>query len=397
MSWSNSAGARPAAGLLFAVFALSLGSAAYAAGTGAACTERAVETDPAAVIAPCTTLLQKPDLSAAARSQALFIRGQAYHHTKQFQLAQWDYDAALKLTPDNDAIYPSRANIALRLGRFDEAIALLKRSLAINPKNAHALRIVGTILKDMGRLDEAIHYFSMALDADPNEAYALLFRSYAYQLQRRFDLALQDADKLVAMPADEINLRGYLDNHGVKRDFHIKALKNRAEIYSDTGKHDLAERDLTAAVNYKRTADSLEARGAFLMERPGQQQRALDDLQAATALDPHMLQAFYFKGAVLVELKRYQEALAALDRALTIRPDYDYALRMRAITYRALGQADLAARDLQQVVVESPRLASLTIQSLQVAGYLPSGEMPNGLTPQLRDAIHACMLDPTCN
>lgn len=395
MRWDSIAGATPATGVLFALFAFS--TVSHAAGTGAACTQRAVEADPAAVIAPCTTLLQKPDLSAAARSQALFIRGQAYHHTKQLQPAQWDYDAALKLAPDNDAIYPSRANVALRFGRFEEAVAFLKRGLAINPKNAHSLRMVGIILKDMGRLDEAIRYFSMALDADPNDAYALLFRSYAYQQQRRFDLALQDADKLVAMPADKINLQGYLDNHGVKRDFHIKALKNRAGIYSDTAKYDLAERDLTAAVSYNRTADSLEARGAFLMERPGQQQRALDDLQAATALNPHMLQAFYFKGAVLVELKRYQEALTALDQALTIRPGYDYALRMRSMTYRALGQTDLAARDLQQVVVESPRLASLTIQSLQVAGYLPSGEMPDGLTPQLKDAIHACMLDPACN
>lgn len=395
MRWSGIAGAAPSAGLLFALFASS--TISHAADTAAACTQRAVETDPAAVIAPCTALLQKPNLSDTDRSQALFIRGQAYHHTKQIQLAQWDYDAALRLAPGNDAIYPSRANVALRLGRFDEALGFLKRGLAVNPKNAHALRIVGLILRDTGRIDEAIRYFSMALDADPNEAYALLFRSYAYQDQRRFDLALQDADKLVAMPPDEINLQGFLAPDGVKHDFHIKALKNRAEIYSDTSKYDLAERDLNAAVNYKRTADSLEARGAFLMERPGQQQRALGDLQAATALDQHSLQAFYFKGAVLVELKRYQEALAALDQALTIRPNYDYALRMRAITYRALGQADLAARDLQQVVVGSPRLASLTIHSLQVSGYLPSGEMPNGLTPQLRDAIKACMLDPACN
>lgn len=397
MKRSNGAGARAAAVLVSAVFAFSLIPAGYAAEATAACTQRAMMTDPAAVIAPCTALLQKPDLSAAARSQTLYIRGQAYHRTQQIQLAQWDYDAALKLAPDNDALYPSRANVALRLGHFDEALTFLKRGLAINPKNAHALRMVGIILKDMGRLDEAIRYFSMALDADPNDAYALLFRSYAYQNEHRFELALQDADRLVAMPADRINLQGYLDGRGIMRDFHIKALKSRAEIYAATSKYDLAERDLDAAVAYKRSADSLEARGAFLMERPGQQQRALGDLQAATALDPRALLAFYFKGAVLVELKKYQEALAALDQALAIRPGYDYALRMRAMTYRALGQTDLAARDLQQLVVESSRLAPMTIQSLQVAGYLPAGQMPNGLTPALRDAIHACMLDPTCN
>jgi tetratricopeptide (TPR) repeat protein len=397
MRWDGIAGAKPAAGLLFALFALWPVTASHAAEAVAACTQLSVETDPAAVIAPCTALLKTPDLSAAARGQELFIRGQGYHHTKQLELAQWDYDAALKLTPDNDAIYPSRANVAFRLGHFEEAVAFLRRGLAINPKNAHALRMVGVILRNMGRPDEAIRYFSMALDVDPNEANALLFRSYAFQNERRFDLALQDAGKLVAMPPEKINLQGFLDNDGVKRDFHILALSNRADIFSAIGKFDLAQRDLDDAVNYKRTADSLEARGEFLMGRPGERQRALDDLQAATALDPNMLQAFYLKGAVLFDLKRYQDAVVALDRALTISPNYDYALRMRAKVYRALGQTDSAVRDLQQAVVESPRVAALTIRTLKMSGYLPSGEMPNGLTPELRDAIHACMLDAACN
>lgn len=397
MRWDGIAGMKPAASVLFTLFAFWPVTAPLAAETVAACTQLSVESDPAAVIAPCTALLKKSDLSDAARGQALFIRGQAYHHTKQLQLAQWDYDAALKLTPDNDTIYPSRANVAYRLGHFDEAVALLKRGLAINPKNAHALRMVGAILRNAGRTDEAIRYFSMALDVDPQDANALLFRSYAYYHERRFDLALQDAGKLVAMPPDKINLQGYLNNDGVKEDFHILALGNRADIFSAIGKFDLAEQDLDAAVDYKRTAESLEARGEFLMSRPGELPRALEDLQAATALDPNMLQAFYIKGAVLFDLKRYQDAVAALDRALIIYPNYDYALRMRAKAYRALGQTDSAVRDLQQAVAESPRVAAMTIRTLKVAGYLPSGEMPNGLTPELKDAIHACMLDATCN
>jgi tetratricopeptide (TPR) repeat protein len=356
-----------------------------------------MELNPSSVIASCSALLEKSDLAASARSQALFVRGQAYHRTKQLERAERDYDAALKLTPNNDAIYPSRANVALRLGRADEAVAFLKRGLAINPKNAHSLRMVGVILRDVGQPGEAIRNFSTALEVDPNDANTLLFRSYAYQDEHRFDLALQDASKLVAMPPDEINLQGYLDGHGVERDFHIVALTDRADIFSAIGKYDLAERDLDAAVAYKRSAASLEARGEFLMDRPGQQQRALDDLEAATKLAPEMPRAFYSKGAVLVDLKRYDEALAALDRALAIRPNYDYALRMRAITYRALGKTDLAVKDLEDAVVTSPRVAEWALRSLQVAGYWSYGEIPHSLTPGLQDAIRACMLDTTCN
>jgi tetratricopeptide (TPR) repeat protein len=394
MTRTGRAGRILAVGVLLA---LSANASSDAADNTSGCTQPAVEVDAAAVIAPCTALLETPDLSDATRSLALFIRGQGYHRTKQLELALRDYEAALKLTPNNDAIYPERANVALRLGHFEEWMALLKRALAINPKNARALRMIGAYLRDAGQLDQAIQYLSMALDADPAEAHALLFRSYIYQTQKRFDLALRDANALVAMPAAEINRKGYLGLDGVKHDFHIMALGNRADIYSAIGKYDLAEQDLDAAVDYKRSAASLEARAEFLMDRPGQQQRALDDLDAATTLDPDRLHALYLKGAVLVDLKRYDEALAALDRALTISPNYDFALRLRAIAYRALGKTNLAVQDLEHAVVTSPRVAAMTIRSLQIAGYWPYGETPRALTPGLQDAIRACMLDNDCH
>ncbi len=399
MARTGTVGSILAAGLLLA---LSASGVCDAADNSAACTQDAVEVDWAAVIAPCTMLLQKSDLSNTARSQALFIRGQGYHRTKQLWLAQQDYDAALKLTPDDDALYPKRANVAFRLGHPEEALAFLQRALALNPKNAHAIRMIGRVLEWTRRNDDAIKYYTMALDVDPREADALLFRSQVYQRERRYDLARKDADALVTMPADAINRQGYLDENGIKRDFHIIALSNRADIYAATGKYDLAERDLDAAVAYKRSAESLVARGRFLMNRPDQQQRALDDLEAATTLDPDNPKAFYLKGAVLADLKRYVAALAALDRALanpalTTSSDYGYALRSRAITYRALGKTDLAVKDLEDAMVACQCVANMTLRSLQIAGYLPHDGIPHALTPEVQDAVRACMLDKDCN
>lgn len=399
MARTGTVGRKLAAGFLLA---LSANAVCDAGDSMAACTQDAVEVDAAAVVAPCTALLQKSDLSNTARSQALFIRGQGYHRTKQIWLAQQDYDTALKLTPDDDALYPKRANVAFRLGHPEEALAFLERGLALNPKNAHAIRMIGGVLDWARRNDDAIKYYTMALDVDPHEADALLFRSRVYQRKRQYDLALKDADALVAMPADAINRQGYLDADGVKRDFHIIALSNRADICAATAKYDLAERDLNTAVDYKRSAESLVARGGFLTNRPGQQQRALDDLEAATTLDPDNPKALYLKGAVLVDLKRYDAALAALDRALAnpalaTSSDYGYALRSRAITYRALGKTDLAVKDLEDAMVACPCVAEPTLRSLQIAGYLPHDGIPRALTPEVQDAVRACMLDKDCN
>jgi tetratricopeptide (TPR) repeat protein len=385
-------------GHLFAAFVfLASSTLSYAAERDATCSQDSVETDPTSVIAPCTNLLTQPGLSDAQRSDALFIRGQGYHRSKTLDHAGKDYDAALRLKPDNDAIYPERADVAFREGEFDQGMALLRQALALNPKNARALRMVANYLSDQGRLDDAIRYASMALDADPNEAHALLIRSETYKRKHQFDLALRDADALAAMPPDRINRQGYLDMYGVKRDFHIMALQNRADIYAEIGNDELAERDLNAAVEYKRSGESLAARGDYLMDRPGQEQAALQDLEEATTLDAGLVRASYLKGLLLVQLQRYGKAFDAFDRAVAIDPQYDFALRMRALMYRELGQTDLAVRDLEHAMAMSPRVVSMTMRTLRQAGYWNTSEIPNGLTPQLQDAIRACMIDKHCN
>lgn len=106
-----------------------------AAAVSASCSQDGVETDPASVIAPCTSLLANPGLSDEERSKALFIRGQGYHRTRKLDDARRDYDAALKLTPNDDAIYPERSSAAMfgdlylqraillvEIGRTDDAM-----------------------------------------------------------------------------------------------------------------------------------------------------------------------------------------------------------------------------------------------------------------------------------
>jgi tetratricopeptide (TPR) repeat protein len=380
-----------------AFFLLAMTAVAHATDDNASCNLDSVQIAPPSVIEPCTILLQNPNLSAAERATALFIRGKGYHRTQRLDLAQQDYDAALTIAPQDDGIYVERANISFRYGRFAEGVYLLKQALTINPKNAHALRSTGALELDSGRVDDAIRDFDAALGADPEEAHALLFRSKAYEQKRQFGPALDDADALVAMPPEGINRQGYLDNHGTMRDFHIMALEQRADIYAETGRYELAERDLDAAVDYKWTADALVARGQYLMGRPGQAQAALRDLANATSLDPDHPRAFYLKGRVLAALKRPDEAFDAFDRAVTNDPHYDYALRMRAIMHRERGETELAVSDLERAMSISARMVSMTIRTLQHSGYWDSREIPNSLTPQLKDAIRACMLDTTCN
>jgi len=380
--------------------AIFLGTAfadAAALNSNPACSMDKMERDPSSVIAPCSALLNENDISPEQRAQALFVRGSAYHRTGRPDIAAPDYDEALKLDRNNDEIYIARANAALLLDQHDFAEAVVRVALKINPKNPRALRSMGRLYMLLDDHDEAVRYFSEALKIDPAEPYALLHRSQIFADHQQFDQAFNDADALVAIAPDVINRQGFIDPQSRIRDFHVIALKNRARLYEQTSRYDLARRDLDAAVNYKAVPEALVARGEFLWKQRGQDEEALKDLEAATALDPNDSRTHDLRGMVLMRLRRPELALRAFGQAIRHEPDDAYALRMRARAHRELGQTEEAVRDFEAAMMIDPAIARETIPALLKAGYWTSREPPKSLTPEFRDAIRACMLDTTCN
>jgi tetratricopeptide (TPR) repeat protein len=361
------------------------------------CSLSQVETKPESVIDPCSKIIADQTKSDADRGYALFIRGMGYHNTKRFALAGQDYDRAIRLTPTNEELLVSRANIGFRRGDYQEGLSFLHRVLALNPSNGHALRSIGGLNEDMGAFEEADRYYTMALAANPTDAYALLFRCKNLQRQNRFDDALKDADALVAIAPEGINRQGYLDENGDRRDFHVIALKTRAHIYHTLRQFDRAERDVNSAVAYRRTADSLSARGFFLAYRPGRQQEAFADLQEAVSLGSQGAQTFFGLGLLHAQRRQFSDALADFDRAVAVDPFSGDALRMRARMHRELDQADLAFDDMMQAVAIDGSVLKQTVSALRSAGYWRSSEVPAALTPDFKDAVHACMLDKRCN
>jgi tetratricopeptide (TPR) repeat protein len=363
----------------------------------ASCSPSLVEIAPGQVIAPCSKIIEDASASPADRGRALFIRGKAYHNTKRFDLAGRDYDAAILLTPTNEELFASRANIAFRARRWQEGVLFLQQALKLNPSNARALRMVGSQLEMSGDREQAHRHYTMALESDPNEAYALLFRSKNNVRRLKFDEALKDADALVAMAPAAINRQGYLDCKGDRLDFHIIALDHRADVHDALGRPDRAEEDLIAAVAYSRSALSLAARGKYLAYKNGREQDAASDLDEAISLGSDDSRAYHARGMVHVWRRQYEPAFAAFDRALKLDPNFASALRMRARMYREFDKTELAIADMRHAVMVSPGLLRETMPALLAAGYWRSSEVPTAMTPALEDAIRACMLDKTCN
>jgi Flp pilus assembly protein TadD len=74
---------------------------------------------------------------------------------------------------------------------------------------------------------------------------------------------------------------------------------------------------------------------------------AVSRLALAAEGDPGTAQIWNALGYGQMRLGHYKEALAALDRAIELKPDYENAFLNRAVLKRLVGNRDGAARDFE--------------------------------------------------
>ena len=84
---------------------------------------------------------------------------------------------------------------------------------------------------------------------------------------------------------------------------------------------------------------ALNNRGVAL-ELLGRLDEALARIDSALSIQPDYADAFYNRGIVLLRMKRFEEALASYEHALAIRPEYAEALSNRGIAMMALNFLD---------------------------------------------------------
>jgi tetratricopeptide (TPR) repeat protein len=363
------------------------------------CSMSQMEIAAESVIEPCGIALQNPKLTPQQRAEALFVRGRGYHRTGRLDQAAYDYDAALRLTPTNEEILLSRSNIDARRGEHRLWAQKVEEAAKINPDNPRVVRSLARVFWWFGYRDQAMELYGEALRIDPTEAFALLYRSREYQARRKFSEAINDAHALVEATRDPIKRTGYLDEDGKVRNFHVIALINRAEIFEAAGQLDSAAKDYDAAVAEGRTADALVARSDFFLGRRVDEQEAkgIADLKEAVQVEPTHPRALFKLGMLFTSQRRYDLAFEAFNKAIVARPSYSYALQMRARMHREFGRSEEAFRDFMTAVQINPYILQKSLHALRHAGYWTARKLPAELTPDLLDAIRACMMDTRCN
>ena len=137
----------------------------------------------------CTEVIDGSAYGSELRAEAFRRRGNARAAAGAHEEAIRDFDSAIKLRPDDAAVYAARGQVRLSRGDNQGAVADLAAAVRLDPRSAEYLVARGHA-QMVGAPNEALADFSAALGLDPKSASALNNRGLAYRIKGDLDRAI---------------------------------------------------------------------------------------------------------------------------------------------------------------------------------------------------------------
>jgi tetratricopeptide (TPR) repeat protein len=250
------------------------------------------------------------------------------HRAGRLHAAVAAYEVLRRRGPDNPDV-PQLLGAALaQLGRCEEAVRLLTRSLELAPDRPSVLLNLARALHTLGREQEALRACDRALTLDKSLAGGYRTRAAALAALGRPEDAIANAGQAVRLVPHDAAAHADL---GV-------ALES-------VGRQREALECFERAVALDPSLASAHHNRAVLLARLQEHERALQSFDAALALQPHSAALHTKRGTTLKELGRLEEAVQSFSLALAIEPGSAETLHDRAVAHYLLAQYTAALRD----------------------------------------------------
>jgi tetratricopeptide (TPR) repeat protein len=191
---------------------------------------------------------------------------------------------------------------------FDR-IEHFKRAIKYKPAYFEALFNLGFEYESLNQLDSAEYFYDFAIRTNNKSAKAYNNRGVVQQkLGRPIESCLVDMDKAIQLDST-----------------YTKAYNNRGAVYLEFNQFDLAIKDFTKAISMDSKYASAYCNRAIAYERTNDVIGAVYDYDAALKIEPNYSLALANKGCMFVKMRKFQQAIELLYRALELNNSLLYA------------------------------------------------------------------------
>ncbi|MDR3507967.1 MAG: tetratricopeptide repeat protein [Caulobacteraceae bacterium] len=276
-----------------------------------------------------------------------------------------------------------------KAGLRDEAEALYRQALALDPHDPTALYLYGLFNFEGGRVEPAADLFKSVIAARPDQAEGYVALANLRHWQGAHGVAIEGYRQALALQPDHggalVNLANALREQGdlgaaiVAARQAVERLPQSAAAHLTLAAALLELEGAEASVGAYQAAVELEPQSiealsglALALLQARRPREALEAADAALMLAPQSGDVWFVLGTALNDLYQPQEAVAALERSVKIDPLRAAAHLNLGNTYVELDQAEEAAASLQQALAIDPTLKEAHASLASV--YLLAGE-----------------------
>lgn len=280
---------------------------------------------------------------------AWFYRGEILAQAQQYELALVAYERTLLLEPENSQVLTRQCEAYVALERPEGALGACGLALAVDQNwgessPARAWTHQGQAHTQLGDYNQAIFAYDQAIGLDPNNALTWAAQGQVLETLHRDQEALVSYDRAVAIKAD-----------------YALALLGQCTLLNRLKSYEPALATCDAAIDGdgdwggqgQSLANAWSERSVALAGTQ-QYEEALASINRAVGIQPDYLTAHNHRSTILWYLERYPEALAANQQALYLDDTYAPAWFTRGLIFRATGEYPHALAAYNQALALNP-------------------------------------------
>ena len=259
-------------------------------------------------------------------------KGDSYLVSEAIEL----FREAAEMVPNSWPAWNLLASAYFQVGRPEEALATLNRSLSITSGNETPTAILlqqAVVYRHMGRNNRALEALREAGRVESPVARVYYDRGALYHELGLYQEALEAFNQAL-----KIN-RNY-----------AKAYYGRGLVYSLLGQPHNAYKDFDAVIR-------LEPQNVLAYNQRGNAYFSVEKIQLAIAsfdeairLDPGLAHAYMNRGVAYQSLGQPQRSIDDLDQAIRLNPRFSKAYQNRALAYASVGRDSEARQDVQRAI-----------------------------------------------
>jgi tetratricopeptide (TPR) repeat protein len=256
-----------------------------------------------------TPTATKDPESFAVDAEALFEQGKLQQSIDM-------YMEAIRIKPDDPALYTALARVQIFAGKYSEALVNAENSLLLNPNNAMTQAVRAWAQTQMGDYVKADDSLKEALRLDPTSGVAQAYKAFLYGKMYENNAGPYTDPIATAIESSKaaINLApNSLEAHWA-----------RAYIYQLTSNAELAVQEYQAAIQINPNISEIHLELGVTYKGLGAIDSAIQEYTLANTYNPSDIRPSLYSSRALASIGAYEQAIQYAQSAVAIDPTDPY-------------------------------------------------------------------------